>query len=135
MSSALSTQARRLAGLLAEPGIVTRASPFGCRRLALFRSGKTGAGLGAGFATREAAWELVKAGVARWSGSEAEGRLELVVKAEATRDLAVAEYGLLAGMGMLTGRNLELPVAYYDPQDNYGEVRNKWIGFGTAGDE
>lgn len=91
MSSALSIQARRLAGLLAEPGIVTRTSPFGCGRLALFRSGKTGAGLGAGFATREAAWELVKAGVARWSGSEAEGRLELVVKAEATRDLAVAD--------------------------------------------
>ena len=85
MSSALSTQARRLAGLLAEPGIVTRASPFGCGRLALFRSGKTGAGLGAGFATREAARELVKAGVARGSGAETVGRLELVVKADGPR--------------------------------------------------
>jgi outer membrane protein len=53
----------------------------------------------------------------------------------AERDLAVAEYGLLAAMGHLTARNLELPVDYYDPAVNYGEVRNKWIGFGTAGDE
>ena len=53
----------------------------------------------------------------------------------AERDLAVAEYGLLAAMGLLTARNLELPVDYYDPAVNYGEVRNKWIGFGTAGDE
>jgi len=53
----------------------------------------------------------------------------------AERDLAVAEYGLLAAMGLLTARNLELPVDYYDPDENYGEVRNKWIGFGTAGDE
>jgi outer membrane protein len=53
----------------------------------------------------------------------------------AERDLAVAEYGLLAAMGLLTARSLELPVDYYDPAVNYGEVRNKWIGFGTAGDE
>lgn len=53
----------------------------------------------------------------------------------AERDLAVAEYGLLAAMGLLTARNLELPVEYYDPTKNYGEVRNKWIGFDTASDE
>lgn len=58
-----------------------------------------------------------------------------VALVSAERDLAVAEYGLLAGMGLLTARQLELPVEYYDPQDNYGEVRNKFIGFGTAGDE
>ena len=29
----------------------------------------------------------------------------------------------------------QLPVEYYAPEANYGEVRNKWIGFGTAGDE
>lgn len=57
-----------------------------------------------------------------------------VALVSAERDLAVAEYGLLAGMGLLTARQLELPVEYYDPQDNYGEVRNKFIGFGTAGD-
>tara|TARA_R110002110_G_scaffold59726_3_gene168705 strand:+ start:2785 stop:4203 length:1419 start_codon:yes stop_codon:yes gene_type:complete len=53
----------------------------------------------------------------------------------AERDLAVAEYGLLAAIGKLTARNLQLPVEYYDPTENYDEVRNKWIGFGTAGDE
>ncbi|MDP1628160.1 TolC family outer membrane protein [Parvibaculum sp.] len=58
-----------------------------------------------------------------------------VALVSAERDLAVAEYGLLAAMGQLTARDLELPVAYYDPTVNYGEVRNKWIGFGTAGDE
>ncbi|MEQ8265876.1 MAG: TolC family outer membrane protein [Parvibaculum sp.] len=58
-----------------------------------------------------------------------------VALVSAERDLAVAEYGLLAAMGQLTARNLELPVAYYDATENYGEVRNKWIGFGTAGDE
>ncbi|MDZ4368980.1 MAG: TolC family outer membrane protein [Afipia sp.] len=53
----------------------------------------------------------------------------------AERDLAVSEYNLLAATGQLTARQLQLPVAYYDPEVNYGEVRNKWIGFGTAGDE
>ena len=58
-----------------------------------------------------------------------------VTLVSAERDLAVAEYGLLAAMGQLTARDLDLPVEYYDPTENYGEVRNKWIGFGTAGDE
>ncbi|ABS64611.1 type I secretion outer membrane protein, TolC family [Parvibaculum lavamentivorans DS-1] len=58
-----------------------------------------------------------------------------VALVSAERDLAVAEYGLLAAMGQLTARNLELPVEYYDPEANYGEVRNKWIGFGTASGE
>ncbi|MCF8469883.1 MAG: TolC family outer membrane protein [Parvibaculum sp.] len=58
-----------------------------------------------------------------------------VTLVSAERDLAVAEYGLLAATGQLTARNLQLPVEYYDPTENYGEVRNKWIGFGTAGDE
>ncbi|MBX3491715.1 MAG: TolC family outer membrane protein [Parvibaculum sp.] len=53
----------------------------------------------------------------------------------AERDLAVSEYNLLAATGQLTARQLQLPVEYYDPEVNYGEVRNKWIGFGTAGDE
>lgn len=58
-----------------------------------------------------------------------------VALVSAERDLAVAEYGLLAAMGQLSARDLELPVEYYDATENYGEVRNKWIGFGTAGDE
>ncbi|HCX67724.1 MAG TPA: channel protein TolC, partial [Rhodobiaceae bacterium] len=58
-----------------------------------------------------------------------------VALVSAERDLAVAEYGLLAAMGLLTAEALNLPVQYYDPTRNYEEVRNKWIGFGTAGDE
>jgi outer membrane protein len=57
----------------------------------------------------------------------------LLVTAE--RDVAVAEFGLLAAVGQLTARNLELPVQYYDPEANYREVSGKWIGFGTEGDE
>ena len=53
----------------------------------------------------------------------------------AERDEAVAEYSLLAATGQLTAKNLQLPVKYYDPVKNYEEVRDKWIGFGTAGDE
>lgn len=58
-----------------------------------------------------------------------------VALVSAERDLAVAEYGLLAAMGLLTAQALDLPVQYYDPTVNYDEVRDKWIGFGTAGDE
>ncbi|PKQ03314.1 MAG: hypothetical protein CVT72_15160 [Alphaproteobacteria bacterium HGW-Alphaproteobacteria-11] len=58
-----------------------------------------------------------------------------VTLVSAERDLAVSEYNLLAATGQLTARQLQLPVEYYDPEVNYGEVRNKWIGFGTAGDE
>jgi len=58
-----------------------------------------------------------------------------VALVSAERDLAVAEYGLLAAMGFLTAEALDLPVQYYDPTRNYEEVRDKWVGFGTAGDE
>ena len=58
-----------------------------------------------------------------------------VALVSAERDLAVAEYGLLAAMGLLTAQALDLPVQYYDPTVNYDEVRDTWIGFGTAGDE
>ena len=47
----------------------------------------------------------------------------------------VASYNLLAATGQLTARQLQLPVKYYDPQVNADEVRDKWIGFGTAGDD
>lgn len=53
----------------------------------------------------------------------------------AQRNLAVANYGLLAATGQLTARQLQLPVKYYDPTENYDDVHYKVIGFGTAGDE
>jgi len=58
-----------------------------------------------------------------------------VTLVSAERDRSVAEYGLLAAMGQLTAKKLNLPVQYYDPQKNYDEVRNKWIGFGTGDEE
>jgi len=58
-----------------------------------------------------------------------------VALVSAERDVAVAEFALLAAVGQLTARNLELPVTYYDPEENYRDVSGKWIGFGTAGDE
>ena len=53
----------------------------------------------------------------------------------AQRNLAVADYGLLAATGQLTAKQLGLPVEYYDPQDNFDDVHYKAIGFGTASDE
>lgn len=53
----------------------------------------------------------------------------------AQRNLAVADYGLLAATGQLTAKQLQLPVKYYDPVENYDDVHYKAIGFGTAGDE
>ncbi|MEN6543141.1 TolC family outer membrane protein [Parvibaculum sp.] len=58
-----------------------------------------------------------------------------VTLVSAERDEVVASYNLLAATGQLTARQLQLPVKYYDPQVNADEVRDKWIGFGTAGDD
>jgi outer membrane protein len=44
------------------------------------------------------------------------------------RDQIVASYQVLASIGKLTARNLGLNVQMYDPEDNYVEVRDKWIG-------
>jgi outer membrane protein len=44
------------------------------------------------------------------------------------RDLVVASYQVLASIGKLTARHLGLNVSLYDPEDNYIEVRDKWIG-------
>jgi len=58
-----------------------------------------------------------------------------VALVSAQRDEAVAEYNLLASTGQLTARQLQLPVKYYDPKVNAEDVRDKWIGFGSADDE
>jgi outer membrane protein len=47
-------------------------------------------------------------------------------------DEIVAELSLASAVGALTAKNLALPVELYDPDKNFDEVRNKWIGFGTA---
>ena len=52
-----------------------------------------------------------------------------LVNAEKNRILA--GYQLLGSVGKLTARDLGLKVTVYDPGENYGRVRNKWIGTGV----
>ena len=49
----------------------------------------------------------------------------------ARRDQYVSIYTVLASVGRLNARDLNLNVDYYDPAGNYDRVRNKW--FGTDG--
>ena len=44
------------------------------------------------------------------------------------RDQIVASYQVMASIGKLTARDLGLNVQIYDPEDNYVDVRDKWIG-------
>jgi TolC family type I secretion outer membrane protein len=46
----------------------------------------------------------------------------------AQRDQLVASYQILGSIGKLTARNLRLQVEIYDVEENYRNVRNKWIG-------
>ncbi len=55
-------------------------------------------------------------------------RISLVA---AERDQVVASYQVLGSIGQLTARDLDLPVEYYDVEENYRNVRNKWIGTGA----
>ncbi len=57
-----------------------------------------------------------------------ESQVQLVT---AERDQVIAAYQVLASVGQLTARKLALRVEYYDPIENYGNVRNKWIGTGV----
>jgi len=49
----------------------------------------------------------------------------------AEHDAAVATFQLLAAMGRLTARALNLPVTYYDPERNYERVSDKIFGWGV----
>jgi outer membrane protein len=49
-----------------------------------------------------------------------------LINAEYSQHLA--SYQLLSAMGKLTARNLGLGGGYYDPTENYNNVKNKWIG-------
>jgi TolC family type I secretion outer membrane protein len=49
----------------------------------------------------------------------------------AERDQIVAAYQILGSIGRLTARDLALPVEYYDADENYLNVRGKWIGTGA----
>lgn len=57
-----------------------------------------------------------------------DSRVNLV---RAERNEYVAAFSLLAAIGRLSARGLELDVEYYDPQEYYRDVRGKLIGWGT----
>jgi outer membrane protein len=63
--------------------------------------------------------------------AEAELLNSQVILAQAERDQIVAAYQILGSIGQLTARQLSLGVDYYDPIDNYDNVRNKWFGTGV----
>jgi outer membrane protein len=46
----------------------------------------------------------------------------------AQRDQIVSSYQILGSVGRLTARDLHLRVEYYDVEENYRAVRNKWFG-------
>jgi len=60
-----------------------------------------------------------------------DARVNLV---RAQRNLIVAIYGVKSATGALTARALDLPVDYYDPQEHYREVRDRWAGGTSSGD-
>jgi|HubBroStandDraft_1064217.scaffolds.fasta_scaffold03596_6 outer membrane protein len=45
-------------------------------------------------------------------------------------DEVVAEFTLASALGRLTARQLNLPVPYYEPQEHFDAVHDKWFGFG-----
>jgi outer membrane protein len=51
-----------------------------------------------------------------------------VLLATAERDRIVAGYQLIASIGRMTARTLNLDVVPYDPEQNYRETRGKVIG-------
>ncbi len=63
--------------------------------------------------------------------AEAELLNAQVILAQAERDQIVAAYQILGSIGQLTARQLSLGVDYYDPIENYDNVRNKWFGTGV----
>ena len=54
-----------------------------------------------------------------------------VILAQAERDQIVAAYQILGSIGQLTARQIGLGADYYDPIENYDNVRNKWFGTGV----
>ena len=52
----------------------------------------------------------------------------------ARRDEIFESYRLMASIGSLTARDLGLAVEYYDPEQHYLEVRDRWFGASSTGD-
>jgi outer membrane protein len=54
-----------------------------------------------------------------------------VTLVQSQRDEVVDQFTLAQAIGRLTAKSLGLPVDYYDPDQNFELVRDKWAGFGT----
>lgn len=52
----------------------------------------------------------------------------------AERNQVVAAFQLQAALGVLTARQMNLPVDYYDPELHYRQVRDAWVGGSSIGD-
>ena len=52
----------------------------------------------------------------------------------AERDQIVAVYELKSAIGQMTALELELPVTLYDPRGHYREIRGKWFGGHSSGE-
>jgi outer membrane protein len=63
--------------------------------------------------------------------AEAEVVTARIALVSAERDQVVSAYQILGAIGKLTARDLHLPVDYYDAEENYLAVRNKWFGTGA----
>ncbi len=57
-----------------------------------------------------------------------------VAHVRARRDELVAIYEVKSSLGQLTARDLKLPVTLYDPREHYREVRGRWFGGQSSGD-
>ncbi len=51
------------------------------------------------------------------------------------RDEIVAGFAVLAAIGQLIARDLELAVEVYNPEVDYLNVRNAWFGLGINGED
>jgi outer membrane protein len=51
--------------------------------------------------------------------------------ASSERDVVVASYAILSGVGRLSVRHLGLAVSEYRPQEHYNAVKDKWFGLRT----
>lgn len=60
------------------------------------------------------------------------GKVNLV---RARRDEVVAAFQLMAAIGRLDARSLNLNVDVYDPRQHYNEVRDKWFGYNASGQD
>ncbi|MGH6870899.1 MAG: TolC family outer membrane protein [Rhizomicrobium sp.] len=54
-----------------------------------------------------------------------------VAEVDSERNATVAGFQLLSAIGVLTAKNMALPVRLYDPQQHYDEDSDRWFGFGN----